>query len=221
VTRSDLEQAVYRRLDKNTSSVDTATQTRIRHFLNQRHRRILATPGMSLLRETTTTFPSVAGTSSYSVTAARIKRVWETDNDRVLQQISLDEYRRLAPDAAATAATPWGYALGNHAAGVFTLYLHPQPTSAITYTLDITAAVSDFSGDSGVPLLPDEFHYLLELGASMDELAKTDDERYGVWAREYAQGLDDLHYWVAIHAKGSNTPYEKPSQLGPWYPSGT
>jgi hypothetical protein len=220
VTRSDLEQGVYRRLEKNTSSVDTATQTRIRHFLNQRHRRILAMPGMGLLRETTTTFPSVAGTSSYSVTAARIKRVWETENDRMLQPISLDEYRRLAPDAASSAGTPWGYAIGNHAAGVFTVYLHPQPTDAITYTVDMTAIVSDFANDAAVPLLPDEFHHLLEVGASMDELLKTDDPRYNALEREYDEGIKSLQYWVAIHHSGSNHPREF-SQLGSWYPHGS
>lgn len=220
MTRADLEQAVYRRLEKNTSSVDTATQTRIRHFLNQRHRRILGMPGMGLLRETTTTFPSVAGTDSYSITAARIKRVWETENDRVLTQMSMDEYRLRAPDPDESASTPWGYALSNHATGVFTLYLHPQPTDAITYTLDITSIVSDFASDSAVPLLPDEFHYLLELGASIDELAKTDDQRYTVWKDEYEDGLKDLQYWVAIHATGQSGTRES-SQLGPWFPHGS
>ena len=43
---------------------------------------------------------------------------------------------------------------------------HPQ---SMTATLaDITAAVSDFANDSAVPLLPDEFHYLVSM-AGLEE----------------------------------------------------
>lgn len=219
MTRTDLESAVYRRLDKNDSSIDSATQTRVRHFLNQRHRRILSLPGMAKLRDTTTTVASVIDQASYSVTSvSAIHRVFETTNDRVLMPISMDEYRRRAPDASAYPGTPEAYALQNHAAGAWTVFLHPRPTAVITYTLDITSIVSDFASDSAVPLLPDEFHYLLELGASMDELVKTDDPRYTVWAQEYADGINDLKYWIAKQS-GSNTGMQEFSRLGSYFPA--
>lgn len=221
MTRTELEQAVYRRLGKNTSSVDTATQTRIRHFLNQQHRRILSMPGMSLLRETSTTFPSVANQSNYTLNSAyAIRRIRELTNDRILAQISMDEYRRLEPDPANSPGTPWAYAIGNFSDGTFTFYLHPQPSSVITYYVDYTAIVSDFSGDSAEPLLPEEFQFILELGACCDELSKNDDARYLVWKQEYEQGIKDLTYWVAVHASGRSTQREH-SQLGPMFPAGT
>lgn len=221
MTRSDLEAAVYRRLQKNTASVDSATQTRIRHFLNQRHRRILALPGMSHLRDTTTTVPSVANQSNYTVANVyAIKRIFEATNDRELAQLSMDEYRQVAPDPSAAPGTPTHYVLGNFTDGTWTFYLHPQPSAVITYTLDITSIVADFSGDSSEPLIPEEFHFLLELGASMDELVKTDDPRYQVWAEEYEEGIKALYYWIAIQTMSRGGPREF-SALGAWYPHGS
>jgi hypothetical protein len=221
VTRTELEQACYRRLGKNTSSPDTATQTRIRHFLNQRHRRILSMPGMSHLRDTSTTFASVANQSNYTLSSAyAIKRIREITNDLLLQPISMDEYRRLEPDPSSSPGTPWAYAIGNFSDGTFTFYLHPQPSAVITYYVDYTAIVSDFSGDSAEPLLPEEFQFILELGACMDELAKNDDPRYLAWRAEYEDGIKDLTYWVALNASGRPQKREH-SQLGPMYPAGT
>jgi hypothetical protein len=54
----------------------------------------------------------------------------------------------------------------------------------------------------------------------MDELAKTEDQRYMVWRQEYEEGVRDLHYWVAMHASGREAPREH-STLGSFYPSGT
>lgn len=224
MTRSELELAVGRRLQKlnSSGSMDTATETRIRHFLNQRHRRILSMPGMSHLRDTTTTKASVAGTSSYTVANVfAIKRVFEPTDQRYLDKMSMDEYRRVAPDPSATAATPTHYVLGNFTDGTWTFYLHPQPTAVLTYTLDITAIVTDFASSSAEPLIPEEFQFILELGASMDELAKADDDRYVVWKQEYDQGLKDLQYWIAVHALGKGPQLEPASQLGAWFPAGT
>ena len=222
MTRSDLEQAVYRRLGKNTASVDSATQTRIRHFLNQRHRRILAMPGLSHLRNTTTTFASVAGTSNYDVSGVfAVKRIFETTNDWTLERLSLEEYRRINPDPSASQSTPTHWVPITFNDGVLTIHLHPRPSAVITYTVEYTAIITDFAADSSEPLIPEEFQFVLELGAAMDELVKTDDTRYLVWAAEYDQGLKDLLYWVASQTYAPAMQRSGRSSLGPWYPSGT
>lgn len=316
MTRNDLEQAVYRRTNKNTSSVDTATQTRIRHFLNQRHRRLLAMPGLHFLRETVLSFASVASQSRYALPhVAAVTRMWETTNDRDLDPLSKDEYRLINPNPDNFAGTPthWvflgyepvsvqpanasslflkstsasdtqtayveteitgGYPrvqsvaltgvtavdlgatittnervtkfyLASAAAGVVTLHedsgsgtelarigigqttqkywvfhLHPQPSAVVTYFADAELVVADFAQDTDEPWVPEDFHCLLELGATMDEMIKMDDSRYAAVATEYADEMEKLEYWIAKQAAGRETPRGW-SRLGPQFEAGT
>ena len=60
MTLRDLERSVYRRLNKNAAVPNAETQTRIRDFLNSRHRRLLRLPGMDELRSDTLTQPTPA-----------------------------------------------------------------------------------------------------------------------------------------------------------------
>lgn len=98
MTRTDLLTKLARRTNKNTT-LDTATQSRLLDFLNERHRRILSMPGMSRLREATTTFASVSGTALYALpNVARVLRMYEATNDRVLYELTPELARQIDPD---------------------------------------------------------------------------------------------------------------------------
>lgn len=107
MTRNDLEQAVYRRTGKNTSSVNSDTQTRVRHFINRRYRKLMGMPGMPTLFDDTTTIASVASQSRYAIpNIETVMRMRETTNDIPIWPMSMDEYRRVAPDPSAYPGTP-------------------------------------------------------------------------------------------------------------------
>lgn len=109
MTLNQLEQDCYRRLGFNTGTPDTATQTRIRSYLNETQQEILSEPGMESLLYDTMTFASVASTPEYSVlpaSMARIRHVYDTTNLIPLRPESLAWYRAMYPSATASTGLP-------------------------------------------------------------------------------------------------------------------
>lgn len=107
MTLNEIEQDIYRRLNKATSP-DTATQTRIRAFVNQRHREILTLPDCQQLRDAETTFATVANQYLYALpqAVARVHRIWDSANEQPLVERPLAWYRSIAPDPTAQTGTP-------------------------------------------------------------------------------------------------------------------
>ncbi len=105
----------------------------------------------------------------------------------------------------------------------FTLW--PTPSGVIAYNVDIVRAVTDLAQDTDVPVLPEDFHDVLLLGGVMDEYQHLNDKRYAVAATEYQQRVGELQYWLAETAIGRpwslSRGWQRPSQLGSWYPAGT
>lgn len=140
MTFSDLEQDVLRRFGFNTSSVDTATKTRIDAFLNEAQVEILAEPGLESLLRDRVTFASVASTPEYSLPPmiAQPTAVRETTNDLLLQPMAFEEYLARFPDPTASTGTPDRWVdMGNAAVAT-------QPSDASTVFVDSSAA-----GDTG------------------------------------------------------------------------
>lgn len=104
MTRLDLlTQAAYRLNKTAPSSMDALTQARLVGFLNQRQRRLLTLPGLKHLREATVTVASVADQPGYVLAnIAKINRFYETTNDRVLYEMSQQDYRLIQPDTTIT-----------------------------------------------------------------------------------------------------------------------
>lgn len=120
----DLERITYRRLGKpNPTSPDSEVQTRIRQFLNERHRRLLRM--FPQLRDDVLTFASVSGTPRYALPeqgVARVNRIWETTNDRTLEMWSLSRLRAEDPDPQSS--TPWAWVPLSYT------QVHTQPSDA-------------------------------------------------------------------------------------------
>ncbi len=135
MTLNDLELALYRRLDYN-STADTVTQTRLRDYLNETQREIVAEPGMGMLINGSLTFASVDGTPQYALPHAieRIKRVRETTNDILLTPQTQSWYYANYPDPSASEGTPSIWVDLGYAA------VSAQPTAATELFVDSTAA---------------------------------------------------------------------------------
>jgi len=109
--------------------------------------------------------------------------------------------------------------IGQTAARYLRIALWPTPSSVVTYTLDYLRQVTDFESPNDEPLLPQDFHWVIEAGAKMLEYEKTDDRRYPAARAEYQQGIRDLKWFVTQQADGG--PVGGRSQLGAWYPAGS
>lgn len=136
MTLDDLAQDVYRRLNKNTSSVSTDVQTRIRAFLNQRHRELLTLPDCQQLRDDVTTFDTVASTARYALpqAVARVHRLWDASNERTLEERGMSWYRTIAPDPTVQTGDPEVFCVqGQTRVAV-------QPSNASAVFIDSTSA---------------------------------------------------------------------------------
>jgi hypothetical protein len=131
-----IKQRIARRTGKNSSSLDSATNTRLGDFVNERHRELLRMPGMEKLRHAVLTVASVASQQAYALPAqgiARINRLWETTNDRKLTYKTLDWLRTVDPDPQT--GTPWAYI----PTGFAEVHTQPSNDSAI-YVVSGSAA---------------------------------------------------------------------------------
>lgn len=105
MTRGELLASLYRRLNKSETP-DAATKNRLVGFLNEAYREVLSLPGIQRLRDDTLTFASVANQARYALPwVPKINRVFETTNDRLLQPMTLSDYRAIDPDPSSTTGT--------------------------------------------------------------------------------------------------------------------
>jgi len=107
----------------------------------------------------------------------------------------------------------------------YTLYLWPTPSSVLTYYLDYQREIEEMENGTDEPLLPLDYHYLLELGAKISEYEKREDARRVIAEGHYLEGLRKLVSSVNFPAGAVYVPGEiaalGASRLGPWYPRGT
>lgn len=228
MTLLEIETELARETGKNPT-LDSTTKARFLAAINRHYRRLASLPGLQHLRDTTTTFPSVAGQALYQISSvAKIKRIWDAANRRYLQPMSMDHYRQISPEAITDnqgTPTHWVWRGGTGGATpTFDLYLWQTPSAILTYTCDITSVLTLLSADGDIPILPLDFHDLLYLGALEDEYRHMDDSRLSVAARARADREAQFKYWMHEPDAGS-TPIENngamASSLGPWFPAGT
>lgn len=110
--------------------------------------------------------------------------------------------------------------LGVTAPRYYSILLYLTPSAAITYYVDADFEIADMSVAGDVPYLPQDFHYLLSVGARLDEYEKTDDpKRRDMVEREWTQGILKLKWWL-YESKSLDGPTPSRSNLGAWYPAG-
>ena len=316
MNRTALEQSVYRDFGYADSPA-AAISSRVRGYLNDRHRRLLSLPGTELLRRETG--PSVTLVASQAVYALdmpiqKVLNIRDTTNDNLLVARDLEWYRRVDPDPQTGTQEywipmRWGPALRdiggtglwvasssasdtdvnvsvetidtngsvttvtantdgvtrvaigsatNHqrllrfnadaaAVGVLSLFdaavagntvskillgrtqaqfieiaLWPTPAAADVIVVDYVHYIRDFTVAYDEPQLPTDFHYLVALGAKIDEAHKKNDlERVKQWQLEWSEGQARLIAFLCadtliVPGEGAT----ERSNLGPAFPSG-
>ena len=106
-----------------------------------------------------------------------------------------------------------------------TFLLYPTPAAAITYTCDVQWGIGDMSNPLDEPLLPLDFHYLLAIGARLDEYEHTDDSRRRIAEVEWDRGYKALQTRLLInpaeHVNLNGMNVRGRSTLGSWFPPDT
>lgn len=104
----ELQQDVYRRTNK-PSTPDTDTSSRIKGFINQRHRTLLTMPGIDQFRDSISTFTNTSAVARVALPQAltRIKAILDATSGRLLGERSLHWLRSVDPQQ--TSGTPTTY----------------------------------------------------------------------------------------------------------------
>lgn len=112
---------------------------------------------------------------------------------------------------------------GRKSSRYFGIYLSPTPASALTYQLQAVRSIEDLVNAEDVPLLPEDFHDILLLGARMDEYERRDDARFDTALAQYNERWKELKIWLYNHPHGDDplTPPTRGSRLGAAFPAGT
>lgn len=226
MTLLEIETELARETNKNATTLDATTKARFLAAINRHYRRIASFPGLQHLRDTTTTFPSVAGQAEYQIgSVAKITRIWDTTNRRLLQPMTMAQYRALSPEAITdNQGTPlfWVWeSYSGSATSKYDIYLYQTPNAVITYTADITSVLTALSADADVPILPVDFHDLLFLGALVDEYRHLDDSRLAVVQQQSSDREKQFKYWMHETDAGSDGSRFGWSSLGPQFPAGS
>lgn len=207
------------RLNLPTTASSDA-RTRVKRFINEGYRLLLADAGMSRARDNTTTITLVAGTAEYTVTASKVRFIRDVTNDLKLMEVSLSAIRSMDPGDDSS-GNPSHYAIRQTAASTVKVRLYPIPSAAGTLNVDVVSAVTDLSADADVPVFASEFHPILSIYARMCEYEKMDDTRRRDAEREYATLVRQLRFYLRKSdtrtvTQGFGGGYS--SSLGPSFP---
>lgn len=110
--------------------------------------------------------------------------------------------------------------IGQTSAKYLRVALWPTPSSAATITLDYIRQIPELRSPHDEPLLPTDFHWLLDAGTRMLEYEKMDDRRYPAAVADFQKGVRDLKWFVTQQADGQGRAAGH-SSLGAWYPAGS
>jgi hypothetical protein len=215
-----LQDDALERLNLPTAS-SSDSRTRIKRFINEGYKLLLADVGMSRARDTTATISVTAATAEYTVTASKIRAIRDTTNDTRLTEVSLSALRSMDPGDDSD-GNPTHYAVRQVGATTLKVRLWPIPSENVTLSCDVVAAVTALSADGDIPVFPEEYHSILSVYARMCEYEKMDDTRYQMATREYTALVRSLRYYLrksdTQHLTQSGGPRGYTSSLGPDFP---
>lgn len=197
-------------------------RVRFRRHINEWYRRLLTE--CSLPRGTAaTSLAVVASTKTYTLasTIGRLQTIYDPTNNITLEERPLSWMRDADPTDAVT-GVPQYYAYVTDRV----IKLYPVPSANNTVYIDHDADITEMDDDADVPIVPEDFHYLLSLGIRLNEYEKNSDARYNIANNEMDKGVAKLRHWVASRLKNVSNPARfgsgtRPSRLGGWYPGGS
>ncbi len=226
MTLNDIQLATYRRTGYADAPA-TEVVTRILQWINIWHQRLLARPGINILRDTTVTFPSVALQAQYPLPAAvrRVQKIYDKTTPMALGMESLQWIRETDPQLAAVGVpevwAPVTWTLTTPPLAQLTIQLWPIPAGVLTYFVDAQTTAADLAAPTDEPLLPYEYHWLLVEAACYEEWTRKADLRAGTARQDMETGFKEMRHWLQSphDYRPTNLPSAgERSRLGGMYP---
>lgn len=125
------------------------------------------------------------------VNVSRILNVRDVTNDSDLKYLAGVEFKRMYSETD-TASTPETYTLDTDDTGAVVLKLGPPSAETTTVEIAFTRRPLMLVADTDVPLWPENYHYLLVLGAASTGLKIENDPTWEALETEFLAGLDTM-----------------------------
>jgi hypothetical protein len=196
VTLNDIELMSYRRFGyADTPAAEVIT--RIRQWINVWQQRILARPGIQLLRDSQINFSTMAGQANYTLVAniRRVDKMFLPDVPTVLRMESLQWLRENDPGLQAK-GLPELWIPATWLAGQLKIQLWPIPSDVYLVYVDAAVTAADLVATTDVPLLPAEYHWLLVEAACYEEWLRKADARSGSARQDMETGIKEMRHWL-------------------------
>jgi hypothetical protein len=194
VTFKEIQDDAMERL--NLTSADA--RTRVKRYVNEWYRRILGRLGMSRLRDASSTTIILAdGQAEYDVSAVKIAHIFDPTNEVMLVERSLTWMRDMDPTDSYRSNYPVAFAVRKVGATTLKVRVWPIPNQALTLRVDTSSGATALSADGDVPVLPEDYHWILSLAARVSEYEKLDDDRYKIARQDLEDAIRELRYHIA------------------------
>jgi hypothetical protein len=201
----------------------------MRQWINIWYQRLLARPGMQILRDITVTFPSIAGQSRYGlpIQVRRVQKIFDAATPLALRMESLQWIREQDPGLVASgtpevwAPVTWQLSITVSPPSQLVVLLWPTPAGVLTYSVDAQTTAVDLVGATDTPLLPPEYHWLLVEAACYEEWMRKADTRSGSARQDLETGFKEMRHWLLnpMDYQPTNAPSaQSASRLGGMYP---
>jgi hypothetical protein len=205
-------QTLYTRIMARTNLTTATAQTRVQNYINERYRQIATSCGLTKVRFGQVTFPTIPNQYEYQLSSTittpaqgviHASTLVYPAGNRILLESTMDSLHVTDPGNLRT-GYPVRWAQNKYQStavagvNVATVYIWPKPDLIYTIQVDGILTGIDLVNPTDVPVLPDDFHDILELYGIADELFKTQktaDAR--VFEAKAESRLKELRYFLA------------------------
>jgi len=162
---------------------------------------------------------TMTGTTAVDVDSSTV--IWEQIDKFYLSEAAVGTVTLHQTSGAGTELS--SIAIGDTYAKFISFTLYPTPSSVVSYRCDILHGVSEMANPLDEPLLPEDFHDLIAIGARLDEYEATDDSRRRIAEVEWDEGVKALTSWLLAHPDRKmfldGLVTNGRSRLGSWFPA--
>lgn len=114
--------------------------------------------------------------------------------------------------------------IGNRRVSYLAVNLWPTPSASVTYTVEYERQLLDMTDAADCPLLPEDYHWLLEKAAIAEEYQRTSDDREQAQRADVQRGIGELrarlHQRIDIPVPGRPA-VTRISRINGWSPADT
>ena len=139
-----------------------------------------------LVEDTPTTSAGTAAMSGVPSYLGRVKGLWNEEGVP-MKALAPSKFNSLFLADGTATGQPWSFKVVNSE-----IKLGPTPSAAETYTLLHQRKITALSADGDEPLIPEEYHWLLVVGAQGQGQVIFQDPNAGMSIQTFASGTDLL-----------------------------